>query len=450
MTNPDMSSKSLKLIPLKRVKKSLPEQPGVYVFWQRPQFPLYVGKAINLKSRVSSYFSPLVMGKTKKMVQEAKYLSFIITASELEALLLEARMVRKLNTRYNTLLKDDKHPLYIKITKETYPRVLTARKIEEKGNIAFFGPFPSSLHVKHVLKMLRKIFPYADHKPSKKPCLNYQIGLCEPCPSFIENLADKNKIKAFRGTYLKNVKMINHILQGKANSVKKTLAKEIDRFSKSELYEEALEVRNKLDSLNYITQPRQEVESFMDNPNFIEDVRQKELDSLKQILNQISPIKSLKRIECFDVAHFSGKQTTSSMVVFIDGNEDKSLYKHFKIRQEAKGDDTKSLEEVVVRRLKHLKDWGTPDLVIVDGGKPQVGVFYKALSPHNIYVIGIAKRQETLIIPKIVEDQLRFESIILPRSEAKNLIQRLRNEAHRFAQRYHHLLFKKELIQDFD
>jgi len=445
-----MSSKSLKLIPLKKVKQSLPEQPGVYIFWQKHQFPLYVGKAINLRSRVSSYFSPLVIGKTKKMVQEANYLSFTITASELEALLLEARMVRKLNTHYNTLLKDDKHPLYIRITKEVYPRVLTARKIEEKGNIAFFGPFPSSIHVKRVLKMLRKIFPYAEHKPTKKTCLNYQIGLCNPCPSFIENLGDKDVAKALRQTYLKNIKMINHILQGKLTTVKKELAKEINKLSKSELYEEALEVRNKLDSLNYITQPRQEIESFMDNPNFIEDVRQKELDSLVRILNQFTPIKSLKRIECFDVAHISGKQTTSSMVVFIDGNEDKSLYKHFRIRQEAKGDDTKSLEEVVTRRLKHLKDWGTPDLVVVDGGKPQVGIFYKILSQHNIPTIGIAKRQETLVIPNKVEGKIRFESIILPRSEAKNLIQRLRNEAHRFAQRYHHLLFKKELIRDFD
>jgi excinuclease ABC subunit C len=391
-----------------------------------------------------------VIGKTKKMVQEANYLSFTITASELEALLLEARMVRKLNTRYNTLLKDDKHPLYIKITKEAYPRVLTARKIEEKGNIAFFGPFPSSIHVKRVLKMLRKIFPYADHKPTKKTCLNYQIGLCNPCPSFIENQADKDIAEALRRSYLKNIKMINHILQGRVGTVKKDLAKEIDKLSKGELFEEALEVRNKLDSLNYITQPRQEIESFMDNPNFIEDVRQKELGSLKRILNQFIPVKSLKRIECFDVAHFSGKQTTSSMVVFIDGNEDKSLYKHFRIRQEAKGDDTKSLEEVVTRRLKHLQDWGTPDLVVVDGGKPQVGVFYRIFSQHNIHTIGIAKRHETLVIPKKVEGQLRFESIVLPRSEAKNLIQRLRNEAHRFAQRYHHLLFKKELIQDFD
>lgn len=445
-----MSSKNLRLIPLREAKKHLPEQPGVYIFWQKPHFPLYVGKAVNLKSRVSSYFSPVVMGKTKKMVSEAGFLSFTITASELEALLLEARMVRKLNTRYNTLLKDDKHPLYIRITKEVYPRVLTARKIEEKGNIAFFGPFPSSIHVKRVLKMLRKIFPYADHKPTKKPCLNNQLGLCRPCPSYIESLSSRYTTRVLKRVYMKNIKMINYILQGRLNVVKKDLTKEIERLSKDERYEEALVVRNKLDSLNYITQPRQEIEKFIDNPNFIEDIRQKELIALKLILDRFMTVRSLQHIECFDVAHYSGKQTTASMVVFIGGSEDRSLYKHFRIRQNTKASDTKSLEEVVTRRLKHLKDWGRPDLIVVDGGKPQVGVFYKILSKDQIPIIGIAKRQETLIIPKVANGKLKFASFVLPRGEAKNLVQRLRNEAHRFAQRYHHHLFKKDLIHDFD
>ena len=154
----------------------LPETPGVYIFWNKKRKAVYVGKANNLKRRVSSYLTTKLSKKTSKMIKEADKFSFVRVNSELEALLLEASLVKKNQPKYNFVLRDDKHPLYIKITREKYPRVLTARKIEENlsaggKNIAFFGPFPSSTNVKCVLRILRKILPFSDHKLGKRECL---------------------------------------------------------------------------------------------------------------------------------------------------------------------------------------------------------------------------------------------------------------------------------------
>lgn len=426
--------------------KKIPESPGIYIFFAG-KTPIYIGKAINLKRRLSSYFDLHLEPKTRRMFSDAKHLSCVQVTSELEALLLEARLIRKYIPKYNIAAKDDKHPLYIQITKEQFPRITTARKIaQNQKNLALFGPFPSSENVRQVLRMLRRIFPYSDHKIGSRACLYAHIGLCNPCPN--EILKTKNKTLKIQKTkeYLKNIKRIKAVLSGKFNNVTLDLIAEMKEYSGVQRYEEASKTRDQIKRLEYITQPQMPVDFYMKNPNLYEDLRKKELSTLKNLLIKNGlKIASLNRLECFDVAHLAGVNPTASMVTFVDGEADKNFYRHFKVYQKKGQSDVDSLREVIKRRLNHLKDWGKPDLIIVDGGKPQVGVFVRELEKFEIPVAGLAKRFETLIIPAKFDGTLSLKEQRVPRGPALNLVQRLRNEAHRFARRYHHALISKGL-----
>ena len=424
----------------------LPTTAGIYIFF-KDGTPIYIGKAINLKRRVISYFDLDLEPKTYKMISEATELAFLKVTSELESLLLEARLIRLYMPHYNIIAKDDKHPLYIVITKEKYPRVLTVRKIESTGikNILSIGPFPSSTSVKAVLRMIRRVFPYSDHKITKRGCLYSHIGLCNPCPSVVENTVDSDEKNKLRKVYLLNIKRIKSVLEGRFDGVKKDLNKEMDLFSRKEKYEEAAEVRNKIKNLEYITKPSMPTDFFIENPNLYQDIRNKEIVELKNVLAKYIEIKVPKRIECFDIAHLAGTNPTASMVTFINGEADKSYYRNFKIKQVKGNSDVDSLREVIKRRLNHKEDWGVPDLIIVDGGKPQVATFIKELAQSAIPVVGLAKKMETFVIPITLNGELGFTELRVPRGPVLNLVQRMRDEAHRFARRLHHKLVSKEL-----
>jgi excinuclease ABC subunit C len=331
--------------------------------------------------------------------------------------------------KYNSASKDDKHPLYIKITKEKYPRVITVRKNDDIPTLSLFGPFPSSTSVYSVLRMLRRIFPFSDHKLGKRACIYSHMGLCVPCPNTITTKEEETK-------YLKNIKSIKAILSGRIKTVQSQLDTEMKAFSTKENFEEANKVLDQIQKLDYITQSRIPSESYLENPNLNEDIRTKEIAHLKSLLiSYFSSIGSLERIECYDIAHLAGSSPTASMVTFIGGEPDKSLYRHFRIKKARGGDDYDSLAEVAKRRKKYFGSWGKPDLIIVDGGKGQVTAFNKEII--DIPVIGIAKRVETLIVGK---NQIRLNGLGL------NLIQRLRDEAHRFARVYHHKLVSKNML----
>lgn len=434
--------------------KRLPETAGVYIFIDRDGKPIYVGKAINLRARVRSYFSLNLATKTKRMINEAKLYTTYLVGSELEALLLEAKLVKKYKTKYNSSLKDDKHPIYIRITDEKYPRVLTARKSEENPpagakNLYFLGPFPSTSNVRGVLKLLRRIFPYSQHKLGKRGCLYSQMGLCKPCPNVVESMKDARERKRLNKEYRKNIIYISATLSGRFTFVRSSLERIMNRYSRREEYEAAGLVRDQINRLDYVTQPVTPVDNFLKNPNLLEDIRSEELKALSTFLSKYMNVKeNLVRIECFDVAHLTGIKPTASMVTFIRGEPDKSFYRHFKIRQKKGMSDTDSMREVGIRREKYLSNWGIPDLIIVDGGKAQVGVFRRIFSKHKIPIIGLAKREEKIVITTKRYDLKThsFLEIKLKRGPAKYLVQRLRDEAHRFARRYHHKLLQKELI----
>ena len=411
--------------------KTLPETPGIYVYFKDEKV-IYIGKAINLKRRVGSYFDLDLETKTAHMIADANNLSFIQVESELSALLLEAKLIRSYMPHYNIAAKDDKHPLYIKIVKEKYSRIITVRKDDPyKGStLAIYGPFPSSTVVKSVLRLLRKVFPFSDHKLGKRGCLYSHIGLCSPCPSEIESVGNKEERIGLHKKYTRNIKNIRTILDGNIDKVTKDIERNMDSSSKDQNYEEAIYYRNQITQLEYITRPQLPTDFYIENPNLYEDVRKKELIELEKLVG----IKNINRIECFDIAHLAGTNPTASMVTFVGAEADKKYYRHFKIKVAKGGDDYESMKEVARRRQGHFDDWGKPDLIIVDGGLGQVKSFKEFIT--EVPIVGIAKHPDRLIIG---EGKIKLTGPVL------NLVSRMRDEAHRFARRLHHKLVSRTI-----
>jgi excinuclease ABC subunit C len=262
--------------------------------------------------------------------------------------------------------------------------------------------------------------------------------LCSPCPNEINKNKDEKQKEVQKKEYRKNISYIIKILDGKFLNVKNSLDKKMKTLSDNEKFEEAILIRRKIEQLDYITRPINAADSFLKNPNLLDDIRKREVDNLSMIICEYSHKKTvIRRIECYDVAHISGSYPSASMVTFINGEPVKKYYRQFNIRQGKSRSDTASLFEVARRRINHLKDWGIPDLIIVDGGVAQVKTFLKAFNKENIIITGIAKSPDRLIIRS---KKGLFNKIIL-RGPSLFLVQRLRDEAHRFARRY----YKKRL-----
>ena len=387
---------------------------------------------------MSTYFTNKDLGeKTRVLVSKINKIETIRVDSELESLLLEANLIKKYNPRYNARLTDGKAYILARITiKDKAPKILLARKDDDAKSI-YFGPFPSSNDLKIVLKIIRKIFPYqsvANHP--KRYCLYFHLGLC-PCPPMFKNE------KAFKN-YKKNIRHIVQFFDGNTKKIIKELEDERDVFSKEENYEEAKNVQEKIDAINLVTSKKHNPFEYELNPNLRSDLRSREVNELLKVLKENDlNIKNLSRIECYDISNISGVHATGSMVVFTNGEKDSDNYRRFKIKRPPKvvPNDFAMMREVIKRRLTH-KEWGKPDLIIVDGGKGQISSASKALFEANeqIPLIGIAKREELLIT-------YDFKVIRLPRnSDALNLVRRIRDEAHRFAITYHRKLRSKYLI----
>jgi len=424
--------------------KNAPETAGVYIFRGKEGTPIYIGKAKNLKNRLNSYIQLNLGVKTSAMTSDARELSFIPVASEFEALLLEANLVKKYYPKYNIELKDDKSPLYIGITKSAYPYVVTLRQtqLQQIKLKRVYGPFIDGGSVRRVLRILRQVTPYSHHKLGKRPCLYHQIGLCNPCPSQIERETDLIKKEILQKQYRRNLFTLTRILSGKIDAVKKDLLTHMKEYSAKEEFEEAARLKDQLRRLEYVTAPSSNVEKYVRDPQLLTDIREGELTELSSLLEPFFGPLNISRLECFDIAHLSGTSPTASMVTFIDGEPDKRFYRHFRIRKLKQNNDTESMREVLTRRKKYFETWGKPDVLIVDGGKGQLSRALEVIG-DEVPVIGLAKRYETII----VKHEGKFKGVILPKGPAKNLMQRIRDEAHRFARRYHHTLVTKTLLQ---
>ncbi len=401
-----MSSLNLK-------RKSLPHKPGVYLFKDEKGQIIYVGKAIDLKTRVSS-------------PRNWKWDSVetIVVESELEALILEANLIKKYLPKFNIRLTDNKDYLYIKITKENFPKIITARKHDLKNALKYFGPFPSSKTVRETLKSLRKVFPWCNG--GKKTCFYFHLGLC---PGACTNEINQEN-------YIKIIKNFIKFMQNKKDDLIKELTKEMSKLSKEQNFEQANKIKKTLEGINYLTQT-QRVSSYLENPNFLEDEKKLALNELQQVLN-LSKIPN--RIEGYDISNIQGKQAVGSMVVLTNGDIDKSQYRKFKIRAENKPNDVGMMREIIKRRFKN--DWPYPDLIIVDGGRGQTNAAKLEIrnSKLEIFVFGLAKRMEWLYSPdgKIIK--------LSRKSPALKLLQKLRDEAHRFAITYHRKLYQKTAV----
>ncbi len=339
---------------LKEKLRDIPETPGIYQFKDKDGVIIYIGKAKNLKNRVTSYFSNNLLPKTAQMVATATDISFIKVMSEFEALLLEANLIKKYKPKYNIALKDDKSPLYIGITKDVYPRIITFRKTELQHLRlkTYFGPYLTGYSVKQILRRVRKIFPFSTHLPTAKICIYKQLGLCDPCPSEIENIGDIELKNELRKKYLRNVRNLKNLLMGKLGKVGEDIEKEIKESSKNERFEEAGELSRQLNLLKKVSvQTDIPIEEYLTNPNLTEDIREMEMSELQSVLKKHFPnLAKPIRIECFDIAHLAGSYPTASMVTFVEGEAEKKFYRHFKIYQNKKRSDVDSMREVIRRR----------------------------------------------------------------------------------------------------
>jgi len=549
---------------LKQTLKLLPSLPGCYIYYNKDNEIIYVGKAKILKRRVMSYFNRKHHDSVKVnvLVSQIEKMEYIITNTEVEALILENHLIKKHKPKYNILLKDDKKYPYFLITDEDFPRITVVRKKNlnpEKGR--YYGPYTDVRAMYATLDFLKKIFPLKQCKTPKfkdRPCLYYQIGRCmAPCQGMVSSEEYRNLVK-----------QAELFLSGKQSELINQIEEEMNKYAASEQYEKAARMRDSLFDLKKTlekqkvvyenTKLNEDVISMLsedgifaivilmiregrliDKKDFTYDVETEDraeffatffkeyyntlslefpdrivsneleavgekalyeewlniisgkkvkisygksaqgkelqmladknarivLDNAKikkmvkinEDFNEIGSYLAEKlklknfphRMECYDISHIQGTNTVASMVTFINGLPKKTEYRKFKVRStEGKPDDFQSMKEVLSRRFSHLGDekkWAKPDLIIIDGGKGQLSSVMQIVEEMNVTgidIVSLAKREEEVFLPK------QSKSVLLPRdSGALYVIQRIRDEAHRFAITYHRKLRGKSALQ---
>lgn len=427
----------------KEILAALPHAPGVYIFKDRRNSVIYVGKAIDLFRRVHQYFSrdDAIGEKTKLLVSQIYSITTIPTANEFDALLLEAKLIHDRQPHFNVIAKDDKSPIYIVLTvEEELPHVLLLRKtsvpgLTKKGPVVF-GPFQSTGVAKSLLRTIRQIVPYCTQKQRNgRACFYTHLGLCCPCPSRIVKMPDADRIQ-FIHIYRRNIFRIKAILTGKERRVRKQMESDMQTLAKQNKFEEANSLKHQIQSLLGLETSRFDPSLYLSKATLVDDTHKEELKALRSVLLPYIPaLPLLARIECIDISNTGGKESTGSLVVLTNGIIDSSQYRKFRIKRSDAPNDTAMIGEVISRRIKH-KEWPRPDLIVVDGGKGQVHAAAAELLQNNqvIPVVGLAKRFEEIIVP--LNDT--YKTLVLPlASPAMHILQRIRDEAHRFARSYH-------------
>lgn len=426
----------------------LPSTTGIYLF-KKGETILYVGKSVNVKARVRSHFENAALDvKESLIVNNSDHVESMVTDSEFKALLLEAELIQKHHPKYNVIWRDNKSYLYIRITvDEQYPKVLLTRKPSfakaSTGRSKYFGPFSSVKTASMLLREIRKLVPFCTQaKLSNKPCFYSKIGLCNPCPNNIDarfKILDVRKGEELRKEYKKNIRTVIRILNGKVDRVLKEFYKKIKLLSKEKNYEEAITFRNKILRFEELLYSK----SLPDDAGNQYNQSSENLSLLLSLLQTYFPkLISLRRIECYDVSNLSQEFATASMVVLKKGLIQKAEYRRFKIQNTKLRSDFGMLEEVLKRRFKNK--WELPDLIVVDGGKPQIQTVLKVFEAMKITIplVGIAKNPDRLIIGKKDLQTLRF----INNNKGFTIIRLIRDESHRFARKYHLLLRDKNFL----
>ncbi len=368
--------------------KQLPAQPGVYFHKDASGEIIYVGKAASLRNRVRQYFqkSRTRDPKTDALVAEIKDTDWMVVDSEIEALFLEAEMVRRYMPRFNILLRDDKSVSYIRIDYDSdFPTVsITRRPLDDKAR--YFGPYWSAHSVRQALKALRRIFPYATRRipGQKRATLHYHLGLD---PGLEEG-------KTALEDYRTNLRKLMAVIEGKRKNIERDIEKEMNKAAKAQDFETAAKLRNQLFALNNLSR-----QVIFSDKEFLDISKDHALSELVELLNLP---KFPARIEGYDISHMQGTDVVASMVVFTNGASDKGEYRKFKTRKD-QNNDFYNMNETIKRRLseKNRKAWGMPGLILIDGGKGQLDAAIRARDEagcQNIPFIGLAKREEQIVV----------------------------------------------------
>lgn len=414
--------------------KNLPKSPGVYFHKSADGTVIYVGKASNLKNRVSSYFRGEHDTKTEALVRDIATTDWIETDSEMDALFLESEMIKRYMPRYNILLRDDKTSIFVRISfNAEIPTVTTSRTPADDG-ADYIGPFYSSAELKRSLHYLRKVFPYFAKAQDSYSKLPVQLGMVPDIfaknPTENQPQIDPTKLADYR----KNLRALVRYLRGERVKIQTELTKEMHDLAATQQFEAAAKLRNQLRYLNELKK-----QIIFGREEFMDISRDQALQSLKTVLN-LPNIP--RRIEAYDVSHIAGTNVVASMVVATNGVMDRREYRKFKLSRQI-NDDTANLREVLERRFSPRNDkWSKPDLIILDGGKPQVSAVRAILDERKIPFIGRDKSGDhsgnadmKIIIP--LENKAFREVGFAKTSHIAMLIARLDEESHRFAITYH-------------
>ena len=413
--------------------KKLPSAPGVYFHKSKDGEIIYVGKAAVLKNRVRQYFQTGASAmqrmdtKTRALVAEIYDTDWTETESEIDALFLESEMVKRYMPRYNILLRDDKSQMYVRIDmKSEWPHVSFTRNPAD-DNAEYYGPYYNGFAVRKALRYLRRIFPYYVKTPKagERADLYAHIGL-SPTPGTTSD------------EYKASLRRLIKYLEGGRKTITRELEKEMQQAAKNQEFEAAARLRNRLRDLAELQR-----RIMFGDSEFMNISKDMALARLADIL-QLPKIPA--RIEAYDISHMSGAQVVASMVVFSNGVSNRSEYRKFKLAE--KNDDTGNMRETLIRRLKHLKDWGKPDLVVIDGGLPQLGAVADLLRAENIAYVGRNKsgnHSHSVGVQLMVPGGDVYETLALDSGDhVARLIARLDEEAHRFAVSYHTTLKRQK------
>lgn len=403
--------------------KTLPEVPGVYLMHDAAGQILYVGKAGNLRRRVSSYFERPHDVRIEMLVKKIARIDYEELDTALEALIREAELIKSLTPPFNVREKDDKSFLYVEITKDKFPRVLLARGADAVRDGKRFGPFTSASAIREALRILRRIFPWSTHDPEtigkfERPCFDAEIGLCPgTCVGAIT-----------REEYIKNIERLTMLFEGKKKRILAAIEKEMKAASKKLDFERAAKLQRQIFALKHIR-----------DTALISDTEAPPAGPRPDY-----------RIEGYDISNISGTSAVGSMVVFENGVPNKSEYRKFRIKSIFKPNDVGMLTEVLSRRFKYYLEkktapaganaWRLPDLILIDGGLAQANAAHRVIlrAGLRIPIVGIAKGAER-----------KRNDIIgaIPKGVQKSTLVRVRDEAHRFAISYHKALRGRRALE---
>lgn len=422
----------------------LPRTPGVYFHKDKSGEIIYVGKAAVLKNRVRQYFqsSRGFDNKTMALVSEIEDTDWVETESEIDALFLESEMVKRYMPRYNVLLRDDKSQLFVRIDmKSEWPHVSFTRNPSDDA-AEYFGPFYNGFAVKKALRYLRKVFPYYTREPGKGIVsrLDQDLGLSP-------------KQSDGSDAYKASLRKLISYIKGNRVAIVRELEIEMKQAAEKQNFEVAAKLRNRI---QYLSELQRRI--MFGDQEFLDISKDHALRDITELLG-LSTVP--KRIEGYDISHMGGTNVVASMVVFTNGASDRTEYRKFKTKHEH-NNDFYNMHETIYRRFgeKNCKSWGLPSLVLIDGGKGQLDAAIAARNERNQIVpfIGIAKKQEQIVIHHAAsnvvlnKEKLReldgyasssaeFTLINLPHStHIIKLLQRIRDESHRFAVSYHTVL----------